>query len=168
MKTEGMTYGVILVGAALWCAAIVLAPVLSVSQAFGSAGKLLYDFFSPICHQMDERSFHIAGAKLGVCARCTSIYFGFLAGSLLYPTVRKIRRPAVPDRWVLLAAFLPMLLDVLSGIAGVHEITITTRTITGTIAGVFLPFVVIPAAIEAVCEFVASPPSLFLKHIRKG
>lgn len=168
MKTEGVTYGVILVGAMLWCAAVVMAPVLSVSQAFGGAGRLVYEFFSHICHQMDGRSFHIAGAKLGVCSRCTSIYFGFLAGSLLYPTLRSVRHPMVPRRWVLLAAVIPMLLDVLSGMIGVHEITITTRAITGSIAGVFLPFVVIPVAIEAVREIVVSPPSLFLKHTRKG
>ena len=35
---------------------------------------------SIVCHQIPERSFHIAGVQLPVCARCTGLYAGALAG----------------------------------------------------------------------------------------
>ena len=36
-----------------------------------------------ICHQIGERSFHINGQQLPLCARCTGIYMGALAGFTL-------------------------------------------------------------------------------------
>ncbi|MCL2434029.1 MAG: DUF2085 domain-containing protein [Clostridia bacterium] len=32
------------------------------------------------CHQMPERSFHIRGYQFPVCARCTGLFMGQLAG----------------------------------------------------------------------------------------
>src|SRR5215471_4611333 len=60
-------------GAALWCAAIVLAPVFDL--------RPIYDFFSRICHQDPTRSWSLAGAQFPVCVRCASIYFGFFIAS---------------------------------------------------------------------------------------
>src|SRR5438132_607750 len=62
----------IVIGAALWCLAIVAAPIFDVSP--------IYKFFSAICHQYPDRSWSIAGRALPVCIRCTSIYFGFFVG----------------------------------------------------------------------------------------
>ena len=61
---------VLVAASALWMAAIVAAPLLELDW--------VYTFFSRICHQYPERSFHLAGATLAVCIRCTSIYAGFL------------------------------------------------------------------------------------------
>ena len=61
---------VLIAASAVWIAAIVAAPLLELDWA--------YTFFSRICHQYPERSFHLAGAPLAVCIRCTSIYAGFL------------------------------------------------------------------------------------------
>jgi uncharacterized membrane protein len=36
----------------------------------------IYGLGSVICHQRVERSFHLFGAQLPVCARCTGIYVG--------------------------------------------------------------------------------------------
>jgi hypothetical protein len=58
-----------------WCIAIVVAPLLN--------SLPLYAFFSFICHQLSDRSWHINGEPLGVCIRCTSISFGFLFGLIL-------------------------------------------------------------------------------------
>jgi len=65
----------LLAGALLWCAGIVLAPLLNL--------RPVYEFFALICHQDPNRSFTIAGTPLPVCIRCTSIYFGFFL-SLLF------------------------------------------------------------------------------------
>jgi len=63
---------ILVLAAAVWCAAIVAAPILNLVP--------LYPLFSLICHQISERSWHIHGEPLAVCIRCTSISIGFLFG----------------------------------------------------------------------------------------
>ncbi len=150
MDRPRLVYVVILGGALLWCAAIVGAPLLSLAGGGPlTVGSLLYEFFQPVCHQIDSRSLHIFGAPLAVCTRCSGIYGAFLLGTLLFPLVRSLKHAVLPSRWWLIGAMTPMLLDVAAGIAGLHEITPLTRIVTGTLAGFALPFFVIPAAIEA-------------------
>jgi len=140
------TYAVILLGAILWCSAIVLAPLLGGSSGIGAG---LYAFFEPICHQMDDRSFHLAGHPLGVCMRCSAIYFSFLAGVVLYPAVRRIGQPKIPGRtWLVLAAA-PMLLDVVADVVGMHTSTPVTRLVSGSMFGFLIAFTILPAALEA-------------------
>ena len=43
----------------------------------------VYAFGSIVCHQLPERSFHLWGAQMPVCARCTGIYVGAALASLL-------------------------------------------------------------------------------------
>ena len=151
MTRQHSTYAVILLGAILWCSAILLAPALAGSTRLSS---LLYEFFQPICHQSDARSFHLAGHPLAVCMRCSAIYFAFLCGVILYPVLRRISRPAVHrPHWLLFAA-LPMLLDVAAGFVGLHDITPVTLALSGSLFGLIVPFYILPAA----CEAVASIP----------
>jgi uncharacterized membrane protein len=107
---------------------------------------------------MDDRSFHINGRPLGVCARCASIYLGFLAGTLVYPLLKRVAGRAEPGRWFLLLAALPMLLDVAAGLAGVHESTGATRALSGALFGVLAPLVVLPALTEAVDQMFSTSP----------
>jgi uncharacterized membrane protein len=74
----------LLVCATVWCLAIVAAPLFHLTP--------VYLFFSTICHQILERSWHLNGVPLGLCIRCTSISLGFLTGLLL------LRQPNV--RWL--------------------------------------------------------------------
>ena len=154
-----LAYGVVLAGALLWCGLIVAAPVLT--HAGGTAavwGSQLYTFFHPICHQLDGRSLHIAGERLGVCSRCSAIYAGFLVGLLIYPFFRPVGRPHAPSRTMLVVALVPMLIDVVLGIAGLHDATIGTRLITGAIFGLLVPYVVMPVLLGAVHEMFAHQP----------
>ncbi len=57
--------------AVIWAALLAAAPVLPAVIA-----APLYAIGSLICHQIPERSFHLAGAQLPVCARCIGIYAG--------------------------------------------------------------------------------------------
>jgi len=72
-RSGGRTF--VVLGAALWCLAIVAAPIFHINT--------IYSFFSVICHQDPERSWQIGAGTLPVCVRCTAIYFGFLLGALL-------------------------------------------------------------------------------------
>ena len=84
-RTSCLQSTILLAGAAIWCAAIVAAPIFHLT--------FVYDFFSVICHQDPARSWRVAGAPFAVCIRCSSIYFGFLAGLAagLRPNARILR-----------------------------------------------------------------------------
>jgi hypothetical protein len=60
-----------------------------------------------------------------------------------------------------------MLLDVLSGWTGLHAVTGATRTLTGAFFGIIVPFVILPALIEAVNEW-SQPHRPPLHHPQKG
>ena len=79
------THTALQAGAAVWCFAILAAPLFHLEP--------VYKFFSLICHQIPDRSWHLHGEPLAVCIRCASIYFGFLAGLLagLSPNARLLR-----------------------------------------------------------------------------
>ena len=164
MNVPNRTYFVILAGAIVWCSALVAAPLLvSLSGSFAATGQLLYAFFHTVCHQLDDRSFHAFGEPLAVCSRCASIYFAFLAAVMFYPLRQHISDPAISPRVLLLAATAPMALDVAGGLLGIHEVTITTRTITGGFFGLLLPFIIIPVAVKAVQE-LQRPFALGVRH----
>jgi uncharacterized membrane protein len=68
--------------AALWLLLVVAAPVLwtPLAAALYAAGSL-------ICHQLPDRSFHLRGFQLPVCARCLGLYAGGAIGSAAGLTV---------------------------------------------------------------------------------
>jgi uncharacterized membrane protein len=120
----------------LWCAAIVAAPMLnSLGSPLAAWGSFLYQLFSRVCHQLDERSFHIAGSKFGVCIRCTAIYFTFFLGILFAPFVTKRIGNRLSSRSLLLLSALPMAVDVVLSTAGIHESNAVTRVCSGAIFG---------------------------------
>jgi uncharacterized membrane protein len=163
MRLPVLTYSVILAGVVVWCAGILLAP-LCVAEGGGAAvvGRALYAFYHPICHQISDRSFFIAGHPAGVCVRCSSIYFAFLAGVLLFPFLRRFAVFRMPARWILVLAALPMLVDATWIGSLLYPVTHLTRAASGAVFGLVVPFVLLPAALEASRE-------LFSRiHQRKG
>ena len=64
--------------AVAWAALILLAPWLGSGGAGRSGAAWLsaaaYWLGSLVCHQRPDRSFHLAGAQLPVCARCAGLY----------------------------------------------------------------------------------------------
>jgi uncharacterized membrane protein len=63
--------------AVAWLVVILVAPALWVPVA-----GIVYAAGSLICHQIAERSFHLDGTQLPVCARCFGIYGGAALGSI--------------------------------------------------------------------------------------
>lgn len=158
MNRPVLAYALVLAGAILWNGLIVAAPVLAAGGAGWAGG--LYAFFQPVCHQLDGRSLHIAGEPLAVCARCAAIYAGFLSGVMVYPLLRPVRAPRPPSRKMLAIALAPMALDVILGLAGLHEVSLATRLVTGGVFGLLIPFVVLPVFIGAVTEMHTLPSTI--------
>lgn len=135
----------VLGGAAVgWFALVVLSPTLP--AVLGAAIYLAGAF---ICHQRPERSFHVDGAQLAVCARCTGIYLGACVTALLAiaPPHRYVPLVATPWhlRLVLVAAASPMGVSVLAEWAGWWYPSAQTRAITGVVFGAAAGLVVAAA-----------------------
>jgi hypothetical protein len=66
-----------------------------------------YAIGSVICHQLPDRSFHLWGRQLPVCARCTGIYIGAAAAAIVSLAIRRARRARVPPLTMACAGALP-------------------------------------------------------------
>jgi uncharacterized membrane protein len=162
-KFPKVIYTSILAMALIWCAGILIAPLWDdVPGIRGSISEFFYRFFSTACHQLDDRSLHIDGHKLGVCSRCTLIYFGFLGGIILYPFIRRLGNLELPSLLFLLIGVLLMGTDVALDLLNVIKNTFITREITGGILGLILPFYIIPGTIRLFDEFF-TPPTVIPK-----
>ena len=151
MDSPRRIYLIFLSSIALWCCMIVAAPILqSYSESTTPLAVLIDRFFSRVCHQLDDRSFHIGGHPWAVCIRCSAIYLSFFAGLCLMPFHRSLNDRTTPSLVWIAGAALPMLIDVGLGILGIHESTSTTRLITGSIFGIVLPFFIYPPLLDAI------------------
>ena len=128
-----------------WFALLIAGPVLP-----GSLGAIVYGIGSLVCHQIPERSFHLAGFQLPVCARCLGIYLGAWAGAVLvWMRVGAGQRPvslaAVTARRLAIAAAIPTLVTVLLESAGMWHPSNITRATAGFPLGGMLALVVVSA-----------------------
>ncbi|PYR60418.1 MAG: hypothetical protein DMF85_05015 [Acidobacteria bacterium] len=75
----------LVLGAFLWFAALVLAPLArhSPNHLIARSAALVYDAGSFVCHQRPARSFRVGRSAMPVCARCTGLYASAAAGGLL-------------------------------------------------------------------------------------
>ncbi len=144
------TYLVLVMLVAAWCGGILLAPFLNAIH--NDAGSFLYFFYAPICHQIDGRSFHLFGEKLGVCARCSSIYLSFFLSLLVYPVMNQLATPSLPRKHWIALAILPMVVDVCLTVAGIHSSTLLTRAVTGALFGSILPLYLLPPLLEGIAQ----------------
>ena len=157
-KYQKVIYTSILVFCMLWCAAIIIAPLWHNETGFrGDASEYIYTFFSKSCHQIEGRSLNIAGEKLGVCSRCTSIYFSFLLGVIIYPFIRKLNNIDLPSLVFLAIGAVLVALDAGLDLFDIFKNTYITREISGAVLGVVLPFYIIPGTIRVFYEFFIPP-----------
>lgn len=131
----------------LWPVSMVSAPLLG-SFGYEGAANPIYRFFSFLCHQQYERSFHIYGWKFAVCARCFGVYFGLFTGFALYPLFRRLDNIQPPSRKWLALSTLPIGIDWTLGFLHIVENTHASRLITGMILGVACSIYLVPAFIE--------------------
>jgi len=92
---------------ASWVLVLTAAPVLWVPLA-----GIVYLAGALICHQLPERSFHLHGTQLPVCARCFGLYVGAALGSVAAAAassrrfLERVLLPGLSHRgaWLLTAA----------------------------------------------------------------
>jgi uncharacterized membrane protein len=138
---------------------IIIAP-LAAASGHNEIAASIYYAFSPLCHQRPDRSYFIDGHKMGVCARCTGIYFGFALTLLAYPLVRSLRSTTTPARkWLLLAA-LPLAIDFSLTFFGVWENTHTSRLLTGLLLGSVAVFYIMPGIVDLSLRALRAAPVL--------
>jgi uncharacterized membrane protein len=135
----------------LWVALILAAPLISIARASGASP--IYTFFSYICHQIPERSLHLAGHQLAVCSRCLGVYVGLLGGMLIYPIWRPIGEIEPIPRFWLFLALVPIGIDWSLTVFGIWENTHASRFITGLILGAACATFIVPALVEIVRNF---------------
>lgn len=130
-----LTYRLVL-AAAVAVVVLAFAPVLEAwAGGPGFFSVLARVAFHRLCHQDPARSLVVAGALLPICARCTGIYLGFLAGW----SVRMVRgtdRDRRLSRALLLAGVFPLVLDGLVNWAGLVNTPAAARLATGLLFGV--------------------------------
>ena len=132
---------------AIWILAITLPPLARAGE-LNTVSNPFYTFFSYICHQIPERSFHILGHQLAVCSRCFGVYFGLLAGLAVYPLWRPIDTAEPLPRFWLFLSLVPISIDWALTMFGVWENTQVSRFITGLILGVACATFIVPAIVE--------------------
>ena len=128
-----------------WVAVLIATPTLP-----GWAGAVVYGVGSFICHQIPERSFHLAGFQLPVCARCLGIYIGVSGGAAYVWMRRNNGGTALPGsarefRWVAVVAAGPTLLTLALETAGAWSPSNNTRALAGLPLGLVVGLVVMNA-----------------------
>jgi uncharacterized membrane protein len=95
--------------AVLWTAGIVVVPLTERSgdDVAATAAGLARLAYRPVCHQIPDRSLTLGGHPFAVCARCTGLYLGGVAGLALMALGRR----RAPGRLWLLVAITPTVLD---------------------------------------------------------
>lgn len=130
-----------------WVLLIALVP-LAQSAGYQSLSKPVYTFFSYICHQIPERSLHLAGHQMGVCSRCFGVYAGLFLGFAIYPLWRKVDDIDPLPRFWLFLSMVPIGIDWTLGMFGIWENTHLSRFITGAILGFACATYIVPALVE--------------------
>ena len=166
MQRASAAARVILAGAWGTCCALILAAPILQSHSFGNAASVLYFSFSRICHQIPDRSFFIYGHPLPVCQRCSGIYLGLLLGSLIGNHF--IHRSPQTRRFWILAACIPMSLDVLLSYLGLWDGTGPIRFFTGLWFGGLLSTILVRGLTELWMEVPRRRSSAGDSPFKKG
>ena len=148
MRKQAMHVWLGTLGVSLFWVLLIIAAPLAKANGLHSVSTPLYTFFSYICHQISVRSFHIEGQQFGVCSRCFGVYFGLVAGFLVYPLWRRLDETEPIRRIWLFLSLVPIGIDWGLGVFGIWENTHLSRLITGMILGISCATFIMPAVVE--------------------
>lgn len=96
---------------------------------------------SLVCHQISERTLHVVGYSLPLCARCTGIYSGFLLGIIYQMIIGGRKNSRLPPMKILLtsAGFIILLIiDGLNSRLGLWKSTNYIGLLCGSSISLFL------------------------------
>ena len=122
-----LRYCILLLLASAWLFLIVSPSLLAPKYPL-PVGAVYY-FFSQVCHQIPERSFHWAGSQVAVCHRCLGIYLGFWLGVLCWPGLGRLGRLLLDRPRLVLVPTALLLLNTLT------QNSPFDRVVTGLLAG---------------------------------
>lgn len=94
--------------------------------------------FRVLCHGIERRCFELWNTPMPICARCTGIYVGMIAGIGFFAILPRIEERIA--RWALAIALVPMAIDGLTQLALLRESTNPLRLETGLLAGAAFAF----------------------------
>ena len=131
----------ITVAAVAWLAIIIVSPSILAHGRGRILALSAYEIGARICHQRPERSFHIAGVQMPVCARCFGLYLSGALGLSLAWAHRRRLSPMV-TRVALGVAALPIAVTVALEWIGTIAPTNVERMLTalplGFVAGLVI------------------------------
>lgn len=142
-----VVWGLLASVALLIVIATVAAPV-AVARGYTGFSEVIYNAFSYLCHQIPERSFHLAGHPFAVCSRCTGLYAGFAVATLALPLLRSLKRTDTPHVIWLLLSVVPLTIDFGLTYFEIWENNHFTRVTTGALFGAVAALFVVPGLIE--------------------
>jgi uncharacterized membrane protein len=116
--------------AVAWLALVLTAPVALSRGRLPALTLAVYHAGSLVCHQRPERSFHLAGVQLPVCARCFGLYVAGAAG-LIVAWRRRRTLSARAVQTLLALAALPIVTTVALEWLGAIETSNLQRMVTG-------------------------------------
>jgi uncharacterized membrane protein len=128
--------------------ALIVAAPLALAQNHLDFASAIYRTFSYACHQISERSFHLAGHQFAVCSRCTGLYAGFAFATLGYPIVRSLKQTDTPRIIWLILSTIPLAIDFSLTYFGVWENNHLSRFVTGGLLGAVAALFVVPGLID--------------------
>jgi uncharacterized membrane protein len=117
-------------GALIWLALIVGSPLAMSRGLVEGLTFAVYHAGSIVCHQRPERSFHLAGVQLPVCARCFGLYLSGAIGLIAASRTRRAMSTAMV-RVLLAIAAVPIALSVALEWVGLIHTTNVQRMLTG-------------------------------------
>jgi uncharacterized membrane protein len=130
-----------------WLVLIAAAP-LAKANGLVSISSPLYYFFSFLCHQISDRSFHVEGEQFAVCSRCFGVYFGLFVAFMSYPLWRSVDNiEPLPRVWLFLS-LIPITVDWGLTFFGIWENTHVSRFLTGGLLGFACGTFIVPSIVE--------------------
>jgi uncharacterized membrane protein len=121
-----------------------------------------------VCHRIDLRSLHLGDRQLPLCARCTGTFLGTIVGALLLIAFGRGRSAVWPRRGILIVLALtvvPWGLDgvnsyasLFPGLPHVYEPQNWLRLTTGTLLGMAMAAVFLPAVNQSLWKSPSSEP----------
>lgn len=135
MKRDTLIVGAVIAAIALAILGASVVCTWAVAHGASAQWRILFRLF---CHGIPRRCLELWGTPMPICARCTAIYGGALAGLVL---VRLL--PAVSERaarMAMFAAATPLGIDGLTQLTTLRESTNELRIATGLAAGIGFAF----------------------------